>query len=127
MIAISENDWLLQSVVNEINGTDKEIRIAVIVEGMMVSGNLVSSHKYYDEIYNMFNVLPEGQERVDISTHIMLRRIESASSNIIQSKDELESPTFFHLQNAKFGQNPDKTPGVLWRGTIEKVSGFSFN
>jgi hypothetical protein len=120
-------DWFLQSLINIVNGKDLEIGITLNVGGFLVSGLLVSGHRYFEAF---------GQEFSSAFTETdVVQSIKESFSmyGVIytqeRSQDEdVPPPNYIHLRNAKFfNTNGNPLPGnrgVWWRGRVSEVSGF---
>lgn len=129
-MTISEDkDWLLEKLVIEVNGTDLELPITVLIDGMLISGKLISAHKFLDKVHDKFIIKGEVKDVDNINNEILGRRIESKSKRIVEVKDSIhESPSYFHISNAVIRNKPGNKAAVetasIWRGVIDKVSGF---
>ena len=134
MIAINENDWLLEEIVNLINGTEKELQITLVTDVVLISGEVVSSHRYLDYTYALLrsrNVIPDPEidksiplEKQNISGDILEKRMNFAREKA-SSKREPSTPSFIHIKDVNTsGGETHSAKSVFWRGSIEKVSGF---
>ncbi|MEJ7138716.1 hypothetical protein [Amphibiibacter pelophylacis] len=85
--------------------------VTLLVDGFLVSGEIVSFAQYLHH-----NSAVEGVERF----------IQQSGGNASPAG----APNFIHLKNARFytasGQSVPSDDGVYWRGAVEAVSGFSF-
>jgi hypothetical protein len=122
-------DWYLQRLVSLVNNNSGlQYGLTLHLEGVIVSGLLISGKKYFEtfaqEFADNFPGTDESKESI---------RQSLASNASIYDKSETEGeappPQFIHLLNARSfapGNNPLPTNrGVLWRGKINAVSGFS--
>lgn len=146
----AEPDWFLGQIVEWANRFGVEFGITINVGGLVVSGRLISGTNYFDQladqmigdsdensiqhqigsvirkhksIYEPFDVTltPEHESRPEEQDHDETPGIEPS---------EAPPPaTFIHLKDAKIfapGQPPLPTnTGVLWRGRLCEVDGFS--
>lgn len=121
-------DWYLQRLVSIVNTSNVEFGLTLHVEGVIVSGLLVSGKKYFETFAQEFaGAFPGG----DVTKENLRQAIASNASIYDESEagSELPPPQFIHLLNARsFAPGGEQLPsncGVLWRGKINAVSGFS--
>jgi hypothetical protein len=117
-------DWWLQSLVSLANNSQIEFGITLNVEGLVVSGLLVSGRKYFELFAQEFATsLPCDSEE----TEDYIREKFAGNADIYDTDAE-DPPNFIHLTNCRFFGQGGLIPsnkGVLWRGKIETVSGFN--
>jgi len=124
----SRQDWFLQSIVSMVNGTDLEIGIILAVNGILISGNLVSGHWYFEGVNS--DLVRAFRDR-DKVTHIepLYRRYGYIYPTPVFEEDSQLPPTYIHLKNARFfhgtGTPLSHESGVWWRGRICEVDGFT--
>jgi len=119
-----QSDWFLEEFVDSINGTDSELGITLTVGGILVSGVIISGHKYFQGLAASMKILtPEGQENTE-------EYFKSFGEIYLKPKEpNSKPPSFIHLKDAMFyqpglGQPIPSSDGVLWRGRISEVDGF---
>jgi hypothetical protein len=120
-------DWYLQKIVSLANdvGVGLEMGITLVLGGSVISGILISGKKYFDTFASDLSAAWPGANKEEI-------RKSFASLGAIydqgDGQEELPPPQYIHLSNARIyspsGSLPTKG-GVLWRGKINAVSGFS--
>lgn len=120
-------DWYLQSLVTTVNSTDVQFGITLFVEGAIVSGLLVGGKRYFETFAEEFAAAfpgdAEGKEEI--------RRSFASYAEIYTSEEGKDPPPpqFIHLIDSRCfspgGQPLPGNRGVLWRGKINAVSGFS--
>lgn len=123
-----KQDWVLQSLVSMVNGTDIEISVVLTIRGMLISGNLVSGHLYFDgfnsELERAFQ-----DEDASTNTESSYRRFRHIYPTPAPEEDSDLPPAHIHLKHAKFlhmsGACVPGDRGVWWRGRICEVDGFS--
>lgn len=122
----AQADWYLQRLISMVNGTEIEFPITLYVDGTIVTGYLVSGHKYFDglgmQLSGFFGDV-EDAERA-IAGLIEPREIYLADKDSIT-----RPPDFVHIREARVvtpGQSPIPSEGVWWRGRVASVSGFNF-
>ena len=117
-------DWWLQELMSLADSLQIEFGITLNVEGLVVSGLLVSGRKYFEAFAQEFATsLPCDSEE----TEEYIREKFAGNADIYDTDDE-DPPNFIHLTNCKFFGQGGLIPsnnGVLWRGRIETVSGFN--
>lgn len=121
-------DWFLQNLVSIANNSNVEFGITLFVEGIIVSGNLVSGKKYFETFADEFSNAYPG----DPDTKEGIRQAFASNSSIYDSEDDehdLPRPQYIHLIDSRCfapgGQPLPGNSGVLWRGKINSVSGFN--
>jgi hypothetical protein len=117
-------DWLLQWLVKFVANTKVEMGITLSVGGNLVSGQLISHDAYFEQLaedisapFSQFN---NGTEASMKEMILSFRPGESA--------DDTPAFHFIHLKDCKTysnDQNPICAAGVLWRGKIASVTGFT--
>jgi hypothetical protein len=122
----TSGDWFLQSLVETINGTEAELGITLQVGGLLVSGHLVSGHRWFEAFADQIAAGiadAEGREEV--------RAAYASYADVYRQDDpdvEAPLPQFIHLRDAHyFGADGSAIPssqGVLWRGRVAQVAGF---
>ncbi|MHB2048854.1 gas vesicle accessory protein GvpU [Pseudomonas sp. VEM90] len=123
-----DRDWLLQHLVTHANlAKDFHQPITLWMAGGMISGVLVSGKEYFDAYTEQFvsRFTPEAAE----GTRKTLRSIGSRYYEEDESPDA-NNTIFIHLINAQFwtpsGSIPSsKGAGMVWRGRLSQVTGFS--
>ena len=121
-------DWYLQKLVALVNGSQLEFGVTLYVNGSVVSGRLIGGKKYFEEFAKEFTGAYPGSSESKESI-----RAAFASNGDIYDREEgdgedLPPPQFIHLADARcFSGGGSAIPnrGVLWRGKINSVSGFS--
>jgi hypothetical protein len=120
-------DWFLQRLIDLVNGQDTEIGITLNVGGFLISGLLVSGHRYFEGFGQEFCGALKDENMVK-----SLKEIFSEFGKIYSKEnaegEEVPPPRYIHLRNAKFiNSNDNPVPGnrgVWWRGRVSEVSGF---
>ncbi|POO48432.1 hypothetical protein CPJ18_26275 [Agrobacterium rosae] len=106
-----------------------EINVTITVGGTMISGTVVSGHKYMQEISKAFrNANTDSPEIIETLA-------ESFEAWAPVYHEPLKGPSIFalkpnyiHLRRARAfdgSGNPVPQNGMLWRGKIAAVDGFS--
>lgn len=119
---LEEADWYLQSIVDLVNRTNIEIGISLTVSGCTVTGTLISGKEYFSRLGSMithgWNGSQENKEQMG--------KFFSAPSKIYDSEPQ-RLPGYIHLAGAKLVYASDFIPtdGMLWRGRLSEVSGFT--
>jgi len=118
-------DWFLQRLVDIVNGSDLEFGVTLIVGGSIVSGRMVGGKKYFETFAKEFSDAFPGDARERI-----YESFAQHGGIYSQPNDENEGapPQFIHLIDSYCFFPENQVPsnrGVLWRGKINAVSGFS--
>jgi hypothetical protein len=117
-------DWFLQKLVSIVNDSPMQVGVTLTVGGGMVSGTLISATTYFAEFGKVFgDAMPGGGDGIEKS----IRQLGEAQQGI-EEDAERAPPQFIHLKDAKLFTPSGSTPsnqGVLWRGTIASINGFT--
>ena len=130
----SNADWFLQLLVKTVNGKDDiAFPITLNVSGVMISGELVSGHRYFEGFAKdlkevLFGTNSEGGNDIERSIR-QLGDIYTQSLREPELDDEeLSPPNFIHLMNARVfhpsGKPIPDNKGVWWRGKLNAIDGF---
>lgn len=128
--AVPEKDWFLQSLLNMVNGTDMEIGVTLTVGGFLVSGTMMSGHKYFELFGRDFasGCLAGADAEVINSVASSFARHGTMYTEARANETPLPEPGFVHLRDAKLwglkGETLPTDTGMLWRGRLSEVSGF---
>jgi hypothetical protein len=131
-------DRLLMGLVDQVNTLDMDVGVTLHVCGVVVSGTLISGSKFFGQISK---TLKEAAARENAKT---AEGLAEAFATVAESyrqwaqrerdqtyndgQEALRSPTqYIHLQNAAVhAAGGPPPPGMLWRGRLAHVSGWSF-
>jgi hypothetical protein len=120
-------DWFLQSLVSIVNDNPLEFGITLFVGGVTISGQLVSGKKYFETFAKEFSDAYPGKA----DTQEGIRQAFASHTAIYDRREDEEvapPPQFIHLINCRCFSPGGVLPsnrGILWRGKINAVSGFS--
>ena len=120
----SDPDWFLQGLVVMVNGSELEIGITLTVGGLLVSGYMVSGHKYFEGFAEDFGSGFPKDIKNPGDGYKELGKIYTDPEHPLDSR----STSFIHLKNARFYHNSGgavpQNRGVWWRGRLTAVDGF---
>ena len=128
---LTSSDWFLQMLVEMVNGSEVVFPVTLNVGGVLVSGEMVSGHKYFEGFAKdlkegMFGTTSENANFVEDQ----FKKLGSIYIREEQGQDDERKPPpqYIHLRNARIF-HPGGTPiptnrGVWWRGRLEAVDGF---
>jgi len=114
-------DDLLIMLVQKIEKIHRNVRITLNVKGLIVEGLLISEKQYLEEIKNRLH-----NEMGDSLDFVLEEYRYTDEDNLEESKKEFAF--YIHLRDAFYYIN--NTPllkGILWRGKLSEVCGFSIN
>ena len=119
-------DWYLQELVGFANTSGLEMGLTLNVGGSVVSGKLISGRKYFETFAEQFASAWPGDEESRANIYKSL----AAHAEIYDSTEteDLPPPQYVHLADARVHSPTGSLPtnsGVLWRGKVNAVSGFS--
>ncbi len=117
-------DWLLQFLVKFVVTTPVEIGITLSIGGNLVTGQLISHDAYFKQLAeDMAAPFGQFENGVDES---MKQIIMSFTPG--ESAEDTTAFHFIHLKDCKTyssDQSAICAEGVLWRGKIASVDGFT--
>jgi hypothetical protein len=129
MYTVDNTDHFLQMLIRSVNGQDKAIPVTVLIDGFMVTGDLVSGHKYFESVLEHFPASGLSPVELGPTRYTTEVLIDTELETYHKLKDNVSNiSTYFHMTNAKFHNNSGVSitgiKGVTWRGMVDKVSGF---
>lgn len=115
-------DFLLKNLINAANEVDFSFGISLILPGGIVTGEVISAEKYLAAYANQFaKAWPNGDSEQTRESFFMLG---------VGGQQGQDNDDYIHLKDAAYvstdGFLPKDGKGMLWRGKIESVSGYSF-
>lgn len=121
------SDWFLRTLVNIVNGGELQFGVTLLSEGVVVSGVLIGGATYFKLWAKEFaDAVPgdsEGKAEVEAAF------AQHADTYGPERSADGPPVEYIHLRDARFcapGQNPmPSNRGVLWRGRLNAVSGFT--
>jgi hypothetical protein len=122
-------DWFLRTMVETIVGMGVEIGVTLSVGGAVVSGVAINGQQYMDLFADQFTGgTPEGDVRNTLGE--ALRGWKRVYEKPADAGEDWKPPRtgYIHLKNARYhapGYEGIPSSGVLWRGRLEAVDGFS--
>jgi len=126
-------DCFLQSLVSIVNDESASIPITVSVGGLLISGDMIGGKTYFDEFARQFK---DGFKNINSETASTIEEAFKRLGDVydpIQKESQggaiISKPRISHLKDAQIYRS-DARPapsekGVLWRGRLEAVDGFS--
>jgi len=121
-------DWFLQHLSELTNASDLELGITLQVSGQTITGTMIGGKKYFKLFAESFSdawPFEDKKERKEI------REAFEANGKIYEGKGDDEprrSTQYIHLADARIFEGGRQVPhseGMLWRGKVNSVSGFS--
>lgn len=128
---LGSKDWFLQSTIETIIAHGVEIGITLTVGGAIVSGMLISGKKYFEELGDTLAAASEAEGDMQSVIGNAWKQYTAIYDQPDDAPEDWQPPaaSFIHLRNAKFyapGQPPiPSNRGVLWRGKLASIDGFS--
>lgn len=122
-------DWFLQNLVSTANSSGMEVGLTLTVGGSIVSGRMISGKKYFDLFADAMASGWPGDSS-DLIRDTYKKFGETYYAPPTEADDEKWSPPqYIHLQDAFVfspgGAQLPSSSGILWRGKISAVAGFS--
>jgi hypothetical protein len=126
-------DWFLQALVSIVNGESASIPITLSVGGLLISGEMIGGKTYFDEFARQFK---DGFGDISSKTSATIEEAFKRLGDVYDptQKESRENaytpkPYLVHLRNVQMyhagGLPLLSEKGVLWRGRLEAVYGFS--
>jgi hypothetical protein len=126
-------DCFLQSLVSIVNDESASIPISLSVGGLLISGDMIGGKTYFDEFARQFK---DSFKNINSETASTIEEAFKRLGDVydpIQKESQggaiISKPRLIHLKDAQIypsGANPAPSKkGVLWRGRLEAVDGFS--
>jgi hypothetical protein len=121
-------DWYLEALVEEINGKEIAFPITLFVKGLVISGELVSGHRYFDGLASQLTEFFGGESE---QAREVVSYLTSPRGIYLENTSEAETlpPRYIHIRGARIfapGQQPIPSEGAWWRGRLASVDGFHF-
>jgi hypothetical protein len=116
-----------------------DIDITLSVQGLTVSGVLISEKLYFDGIYNDLKLSVSSSDTLEKEAQIFLENYQSFAAKLsgdLEVKSQLKNIEYIHLKNLAFYNGNCLTPknannllipnnkGGYWRGNLNRVDGF---
>ncbi len=122
-------DWFLRLLVQTVNGTETFYTITLNVGGLLVSGELIGGHKYFEGISEELKKAGLDIEGVGLIKSLGDRYIKEREQEQDSESKTFMPPVCIHLRNARIF-HPAGTPiptssSIWWRGRLNAVDGFS--
>jgi hypothetical protein len=126
-------DGFLQSLVSIVNDESASIPITLSVGGLLVSGDLIGGKTYFNEFAHQFK---DGFGDISSETAATIEESFKRLGDVYdpirkesQGNAAIPKPHLIHLKDAQMypsGARPQASEkGVLWRGRLEAIDGFS--
>lgn len=117
-------DPLLKTILATVNKENITVKITLNVEGMIISGILVSSKEYCEGLARQIEETSDRTQADNLPKNLL----SVFNQYIIQEKQAL-TQSYIHLKDARFHYaSQDIAPidqGVWWRGKLSSVDGFT--
>ena len=117
-------DPLLKTILATANKENITLGITLNVEGMIISGILISSKEYYEGLAQQ---LKEPSDRKE--TNNLTKTLVNIINQYIAQEGQALTQDYIHLKDARFHYaSQDIAPidqGVWWRGKLSSVDGFT--
>ncbi|MRG90324.1 hypothetical protein GF068_00060 [Polyangium spumosum] len=118
----------MQGLVKMINGTDASLGVTLQVGGLLVSGTLVSGHKYFSGVGAELAAATPGSDETKERLRSTISRLGENFTKPADGNEPKPLPQYIHLKEARFfhvgGKPIPSNNGVWWRGRLSEVGGF---
>lgn len=124
----AEGDWFLQRLISIVTSTDIGFGITLNVGGFLISGSLVSGHKYFEGFGKDFATPFVNLAGDDIADILRQAVAQCGATYTKENAEDVDVLSYIHIENAKFfdatGRSIPSDRGTWWRGRIREVQGF---
>lgn len=126
---MSSQDEVLEHLIRRLEETDAGINVTLCVNGLIISGQMISSKRYFDKISNFFNensIITDGSSLIERELPY-LQQVKQFMQQKGKSSEEQNNPKYIHLDNiVMYPSDPSHPFGAnVWRGKLSSVDGFS--
>ena len=126
---MSSQDEVLEHLIRRLEETDAGINVILCVNGLIISGQMISSKRYFDKISNFFNensIITDGSSLIERELPY-LQQVKQFMQQKGKSSEEQNNPKYIHLDNiVMYPSDPSHPFGAnVWRGKLSSVDGFS--
>ena len=126
---MSSQDEVLEYLVRILEETDTGISLTLSVNGLIISGQMISSKRYFDELsnfYNEKNLATEDPSLIEIGLPA-LQRVSQFLQEKGKSREGQYNTKFIHLRVVMMYPSDLEYPfpTSLWRGKLSSIDGFS--
>ncbi len=126
-------DWFLQALVSIVNDESAGIPITLSVGGLLISGEMIGGKAYFNEFARQFK---DGFGDISSKTAATIEEAFKRLGDVYDPTQKesrgnayITKPHLVHLRNVQMhhagGPPLLSEKGVLWRGRLEAVDGFS--
>jgi hypothetical protein len=126
------NDWFLSQLLGLFNRLKLEMGISITVGGVLISGTVIDGATYFKEVAKGF---ASGRSNIPRVNEFFAKFAEDYSTIYDATEEEkadlfsAHPANYIHLKDAKFFTPGGVLPGnqgLLWRGRLAAVEGFTF-
>jgi hypothetical protein len=126
---MSFQDEVLVHLIRIVEETGVGIGITLFVNGLTISGNMMSSKKYFDEISNHFNEdnFAPDDPNFEGNTIPYLQQFRQFMHQSGISREEQDNPKYIHLEKVTIIYSSDSSHdygATVWRGKLSSIDGF---
>ena len=120
-------DEYLRELVRLVSGTESSFPVTLYMNGLVISGQIVSGHRYFEELRDQYAIYFGDSE----NSKKTIDYLTSPGKIYLDSDENKSMPPirYIHLQNARVmsnGNKPMPAEGVWWRGRISSIDAFNF-
>ncbi|WP_226668035.1 gas vesicle accessory protein GvpU [Metabacillus litoralis] len=127
----STDDAIILMFLDLVEKDGIELDLTLSINGVVVSGTLISATTYYEGVTEASKELHDGTMSKIIAKKFSDLKEEYAKQKEEEEESESSPLTFIHLKNATYLNNGIQLPpnhhGTWWRGRIASIDGFSVN
>jgi hypothetical protein len=120
-------DFHLLTLIRIANELDAGVAVTIVAAGAVITGELIGVRAYFKAFGESFG--QPFESRNPQAAEDFRRQFANMGDEIHgELSDDKSLPSFYHLRDAQVfaGDKMVPTYGMLWRGKISEVAGFSF-
>jgi len=120
-------DFHLLTLIRIVNELDAGVAVTIVAAGAVITGELIGVRAYFKAFGESFG--QPFESRNPQAAEDFRRRFADMGEEIHgeAAADDKHLPSFYHLRDAQVfaGDKMVPTNGMLWRGKVSDVAGFS--
>jgi hypothetical protein len=126
---MSSQDEVLEYLIKRVEETGLGTSITLSVNGSTISGEMISSKRYFDEMSNYFS-----EDNITADDRALREKWLSYMQHVKQflqqkgrGREEQHDPKYIHLRDVVIYPSDPSDPSAAgaWRGKLSSVDGFS--
>lgn len=127
---VADQDWFLKATLEVLVSRGVEFKATLTVGGAIVSGTVISGATYFEELGNLLAAASAADGDMASLLGSQWKQYAAIYRKPDDAPDDWKSPPlgYIHLRKAHYfapGQPSIPAGGMLWRGKLSSIDGFS--